>query len=66
MLSPTVDERKALVDGQCVQDTLRMGRAAIHHVRTKGPAILQVSASLKPPARDIPSYQLAPTFTLTS
>lgn len=25
-----------------MQDTLRIGRAAINHVRTKGPAILQV------------------------
>lgn len=31
-----------LADGQNVQDTLRIGRAAINHVRTKGPAILQV------------------------
>jgi len=31
-----------LVDGQNMQDTLRVGRAAIQHVRTKGPAILQV------------------------
>ena len=31
-----------LVDGQNVQDVLRVGRAAINHVRTKGPAILQV------------------------
>ena len=31
-----------LVDGQNVQDVLRVGRAAISHVRTKGPAILQV------------------------
>ena len=31
-----------LADGQNVQDTLRIGRAAVNHVRTKGPAILQV------------------------
>ena len=31
-----------LADGQNVQDTMRIGRAAIQHVRTKGPAILQV------------------------
>ncbi|EEH51580.1 uncharacterized protein MICPUCDRAFT_23282, partial [Micromonas pusilla CCMP1545] len=31
-----------LADGQNVQDTMRIGRAAIQHVRNKGPAILQV------------------------
>ena len=31
-----------LVDGQNVQDVLRVGRTVINHVRTKGPAILQV------------------------
>ena len=31
------------VDGQSMQDTLRVGRAAIQHVRSTGPAILQVN-----------------------
>lgn len=31
-----------LVDGQDVTDVLKVGKAAINHVRTKGPAILQV------------------------
>jgi len=31
-----------LVDGQNLTDVLKVGRAVMHHVRTKGPAILQV------------------------
>ena len=32
----------ALVDGQSMEDTLKVGRVVIDHVRNKGPAILQV------------------------
>ena len=32
----------ALVDGQNVEDTLKVGRVVVDHVRNKGPAILQV------------------------
>ena len=38
----TLEVPGVLADGQNVQDTMRIGRAAINHVRTKGPAILQV------------------------
>lgn len=32
----------ALVDGQNIEDTLKVGRVVVDHVRNKGPAILQV------------------------
>ena len=40
------------VDGGSLEETLKAGRAVIDHVRTKGPAIMQVRAHAEPHLHD--------------